>query len=63
MRWSGHVARMGEINAFIILVGKPEGKRPRGRSERRWEDNVIMDLRDVGWEGVHWMHLAEDRDQ
>jgi hypothetical protein len=54
---------MGEINAFIILVGKPEGKRPRGRSERRWEDNVIMDLRDVGWEGVHWMHLAEDRDQ
>jgi hypothetical protein len=48
MRWGGHVARMGEKrNAYNILVGNPEGKRPR----RRWMDNNKMDLRDIGWEG------------
>jgi hypothetical protein len=47
MGWAGHVARIGEKrNAYMILVGKPEGKRPLGRLRRRWEDNIIMDLRE-----------------
>jgi hypothetical protein len=50
MRWSGHVARMGEKrNACRILVGNPEGKRPLGRPKRRWVDNNDMDLRELGW--------------
>jgi hypothetical protein len=49
MRWAGLVARMGEKrNAYRILVGKPEGKRPLGRSRRRWVDNIKMDLREIG---------------
>jgi hypothetical protein len=52
MIWTGHVARMGERrNAYRILVGKPEGKRPLGRPRRRWVDNIKMDLREVGWDG------------
>jgi hypothetical protein len=55
---------MGEMrNAYNTLVGKPEGKKPLGRPRRRWEDNIRMDLREVGWEGVDWMHLAQGRDQ
>jgi hypothetical protein len=50
-------------NAYKILVGKPEGKRPLGRHRLRWEDNIRMDLRQIAWKGVDWMHLAEDRDQ
>jgi hypothetical protein len=50
-------------NEHKILVGKPEGKRIRGRSRRRWEDNIKMDLRKIGWEGVDWIHLAQDREQ
>jgi hypothetical protein len=46
-----------------ILVGNPEGKRPVGRRKRRWEDNIRMDLRETGWQGVDWMHLAQDRNQ
>jgi hypothetical protein len=54
MRWVGHVARMGEMrNVYKILVGKPEGKRPLRRSRRRWEDNIGMYLRKIGWEGVN----------
>jgi hypothetical protein len=50
MRWAGHVARMGEKrNAYRLLVGKPEGKRPLGRPRRRWVDNIRMDLEQVGW--------------
>jgi hypothetical protein len=50
MRWAGHVARMGEERvAYRILVGRPEGRRPLGRPRRRWEDNIKMDLREVGW--------------
>jgi hypothetical protein len=50
MRWAGHVARMGEKrNAFRVLVGKPEGKRPLGRPRRRWVDNIKMDLREIEW--------------
>jgi hypothetical protein len=54
---------MGEIrNAYKILTGKPEGKRPVGRPRHRWEDNVKMDLREIGLEDMDWIHLAEDRD-
>jgi hypothetical protein len=53
MRWAGHVARMGEKRrAYRILVGKPEGNRPLGRPRRRWEDNIRMDLREIGWGGM-----------
>jgi len=59
IRWEGHVAGMGEMgNACIILVGKPEGKRPLGKSRRRWGYNIKMDLRVIDWEDVDWMHLA-----
>jgi hypothetical protein len=64
MRWRGHVARMGEKrNAYRILVGKPEGKRPLGRPRCRWEYNIMMILREIGWGGVDWIDLAQDRDQ
>jgi hypothetical protein len=64
MRWAGHVAKMGEKrNAYRILVGKPEEKRPLGRPRRRWEDNIIMDVREIGWGGMDWIDLAQDRDQ
>jgi hypothetical protein len=46
-----------------ILVGKPEGKRPPGRPRRRWVDNIKMDLRESGWDGVDWTDMAQDRDQ
>jgi hypothetical protein len=56
MRWAGHVARMGETrNAYKILVGKPEGKRPLGRPRRRWVDNINMDLRQIECDGVVWI--------
>jgi hypothetical protein len=64
MRWAGHVARMGpKRNACRILVVKPEGKRPLGRPRRRWEDNIRMDLREIGWGGMDWINVARDRDQ
>jgi transcription termination factor 2 len=64
IRWAGHVARMGEKrNAYRILVGKPEGKRPLGRHRRRWEDNIRLDLRETGWGGMGCIDLAQDRDQ
>jgi len=64
MSWAGNVARMGEMkNAHKILVRKPEGKRPLGRPRRRWEDNIRMDRREVVWDGVDWVHLAQDREQ
>jgi hypothetical protein len=50
-------------NAYRILVGKPEGKRPLGSPRRRWEDNIKIDLRDVEWVGMNWIHLAQDMDQ
>jgi hypothetical protein len=49
--------------AYNILYGKHEGKRPLGRTRRRYKDNVRMDLTKIGWEGVDWMHPAYDRDQ
>jgi hypothetical protein len=52
LRWAGHVARMGERRgAYRALVGKPEGRRPLDRPRHRWEDNIKMDLREVGWGG------------
>jgi len=63
MRWVGHVARMGEERGVHrVLVGKPAGKRPLGRPRRRWEDNIKMDLWEVGGVG-DWMGLAQDRDR
>jgi hypothetical protein len=50
-------------NAYRILVGKPEGKRPLGRLRRTWVGNIKMDLREIGWDGVDWIHMAQDRDQ
>ena len=64
MRWAGHVARMGEDRGVHrVLVGKPEGKRPLGRTRRRWEDNIKMDLQEVGVGRGDWMELAQDRDR
>ena len=64
MRWAGHVARMGEGRGVHgVLVGKPEGKRPLGRPRRRWEDNIKMDLQEVGGGCEDWMELAQDRDR
>jgi hypothetical protein len=50
-------------NMYRLLVGKPEGKRPLGRPRCRWVDNIKMDLRDIGWGGVNWIDLAQDRDK
>jgi hypothetical protein len=58
MRWAGHVTRMERR-----MVGKPEGKRPLGRPRRRWVDNIEIDLRKIGWDGMDWIDLAQDRDQ
>ena len=64
MRWAGHVARVGERRGVHrVLVGKPEGKRPLGRLRRRWEDNIKMDLQEVGEGCEDWMELAQDRDR
>jgi hypothetical protein len=53
MRWAEHVTRMGEKrNAYRIFVGKPEGRRPLGKPRRRWMDNIKMDLREIGWDGM-----------
>jgi hypothetical protein len=55
---------MGEKrNAYRILVGKPEGKRSLGRRRRRWVYNIKMDLREIGWDGVDWIDMAQDRGQ
>ena len=59
-----HVARMGEgRGVYRVLVGKPDRRRPLGRPRRRWEDNIRMDLREVGCGCVGWIELAQDRDR
>jgi hypothetical protein len=64
MRWAGHVAgTRAKRNAYRILVGKPEGTRPLGRPRRRWMGNIKMDLKEIGWGGMDWIDLAQDRDQ
>jgi hypothetical protein len=64
MRWTWHEARMGEgRGVYRVLVGKPEGKRPMGRPRYGWEDNIKMDLQEVGGGGMDWIGLAQDRDR
>ena len=64
MRWTGHVARMGEEReVYRFLMGKLEGKRPLGRPRRRWVDNIRMDLQEVGCGYMEWTGLAQDRDR
>jgi hypothetical protein len=64
MRWAGHVARIWvKRNAYRILEGMPAGKRPLGRPRRRCVDNVKMDLREVGLDGMDWIDLTQDRDE
>jgi hypothetical protein len=64
MRWVRHVARMGEgRGVYRVLVGRPEGKRQLARPRRRWEDNIKMDLREIGIDGANWIQLAQDRIQ
>ena len=62
MRWAGHVASMEERRGvYRVLVGKPEGKRPPGRPRHRWEDNIKMDLQEVGWgawTGLIWLRIG-----
>jgi hypothetical protein len=62
MRWAGHVACRGEgRSVYRVLVGRPESKRPLGRPRYRWEDNIKMDLREIGIDEVNWIWLAPDR--
>jgi hypothetical protein len=64
MIWAGHVAGMENMrNVYNILFVKPEGKRRLGRSRSKWEDNITRDLRKIGWEGVEWVHMAQDMKQ
>jgi hypothetical protein len=64
MKLARHIVRRGKKrNSYSIFIGKRQGKRPLGRPRSRWEDNIRMDLREITWEGVDWMHLAQDRDQ
>jgi len=64
MRWAEHVARMGEDRGvYRFLVGKPEGKRPLGRSRRRWVNNIRMELQEVGCGYKDWIGRAQDRDR
>jgi hypothetical protein len=63
-RWAGRVAHMEKKrNAYRMLARMPEEKRPVGRPRHRWEDNIKMDVREIGWGGMDWIDLAEDRDQ
>jgi hypothetical protein len=64
MSWAGHIARMGdERGVYRVLVGKPEGKRQLGRPRRRWEDNIRMDLQEVGCGDMDWIGLTHDEDR
>jgi hypothetical protein len=62
MKWVGHIAQM-VVKSNRLLVGKPEGKRPLGRPRWRWEDNIMMDFGEIGWGGVYWIGLAQERDK
>jgi hypothetical protein len=63
IRWAGHVARIWERRgAYSVLVGRPERKRPHGTPRRRQEDNIKMKIQEVGWGGMDWIDLAQDRD-
>jgi hypothetical protein len=61
-RWAGHVAHMGEGRCvYRVLVWRPKGKTPRRRHRRRWEDNIKLDLREIGIDGANWIQVAQDR--
>jgi hypothetical protein len=63
LRWAGHVA-LGEMrNAYRVFVGKPEGKRSVGTARHEWVDNIKIDLREIRWCGMGWIHPVQDRDQ
>ena len=62
LRWAGHVARLEEsMSSYKVLTGKPAGKRPLGRPRRRWEDNITMDLEEIGVNAGNWVDSARDR--
>jgi hypothetical protein len=62
MRWAEHVTRIGaKRNAYRILVERHEGNRPLGRPRRRWEDNIELNLKEIGWESVDWIYVARNR--
>jgi hypothetical protein len=62
--WAGHVARLGKRRGvYRVLVGKREEKRPLGRPRRRWEDNIKIDVQEVGFGGMDWIGLVQDRDR
>jgi hypothetical protein len=63
MRWEGHVACMGGRGVYSVLGGRPKGKRPLRRPRHRWEDNIKLDLREIGINGANWIQLAKDRVQ
>ena len=64
IRWAGHVARVVEWrDVYSVLVEKPEGKRQLGRSRRRWEENINTDLKEVGFVGMDWIEMAQERDR
>ena len=64
IRWAGRVTRMGERkDVYWVFMGKPEGKRPLGRHRHRWEDNIKMDVQEVGCWGMNWIELAQDRNR
>jgi hypothetical protein len=64
MRWAGHVGRMWERRSvYRVLMRKPERRRPLGRPRLRWEDNIKMDLQEVGCGSMDWIELAQDRDR
>jgi hypothetical protein len=62
MRWAGHVERMGEEKGvYRDFIGRSIGKRPLGGPRYRWEDNIKMDVREIGIDGANWIRLAQDR--
>jgi hypothetical protein len=64
IRWAGHVARMGEgRGVYRVLIRRSERTRPLGRPRRRWEDNIKLDLKEIGIDGANWIRLAQDRVQ
>jgi hypothetical protein len=62
IRWAGHVARMGEgRGVYRVFVGRLDGTRPLGRPRCKWEDNIKIDLKEIGIDGANWIRLAQDR--